>query len=103
MPTCWHHLLKIDFYSLKIEVTSLFWDFFKSSTFTVISGNNGNHRYSYIKVTVLSFPGSEYVVAGHKDWKTGWPTVNAKSLVKPWKSSLGRKFLHILRKVCGHR
>uniref|UniRef100_A0A3Q4BBJ9 Netrin-1 n=1 Tax=Mola mola TaxID=94237 RepID=A0A3Q4BBJ9_MOLML len=48
-------------------------------------------------------PGSEYVVAGHKDWKTGRPTVNAKSLVKPWKSSLGRKFLHILRKVCGHR
>ncbi|XP_068170338.1 netrin-4-like [Antennarius striatus] len=48
-------------------------------------------------------PGSEYVVAGHKDRKTGRLMVNTKSLVKPWKSSLGRKFLHILRKDCGHR
>ncbi|TNN00310.1 hypothetical protein fugu_011556 [Takifugu bimaculatus] len=48
-------------------------------------------------------PGSEYVVAGHEDWKTGRPVVNTKSLVKPWRSSLGLKFLHILRKDCGHR
>uniref|UniRef100_A0A3Q3JLB8 Netrin-1 n=1 Tax=Monopterus albus TaxID=43700 RepID=A0A3Q3JLB8_MONAL len=45
-------------------------------------------------------PGSEYVVAGHEDWRTGRMTVNTKSLVKPWKSGLGRKLLHILRKVC---
>lgn len=47
--------------------------------------------------------GSEYVVAGHEDWKTGRAVVNTKSLVKPWRSSLGIKFLHILRKDCGHR
>ncbi|XP_035520934.1 netrin-4-like isoform X2 [Morone saxatilis] len=47
-------------------------------------------------------PGSEYVVAGHEDWKTGQLMVNTKSLVKPWKSTLGRKLLHILRKDCGH-
>ncbi|CAK6961639.1 netrin-4-like [Scomber scombrus] len=45
-------------------------------------------------------PGSEYLVAGHEDWKTGRLMVNTKSLVKPWKSSLGRKILHILRKEC---
>ncbi|XP_036961720.1 netrin-4-like [Acanthopagrus latus] len=47
-------------------------------------------------------PGFEYVVAGHEDWKTGRLMINTKSLVKPWKPSLGRKFLHILRKDCGH-
>uniref|UniRef100_A0A3Q1GUA5 Netrin 4 n=1 Tax=Acanthochromis polyacanthus TaxID=80966 RepID=A0A3Q1GUA5_9TELE len=46
-------------------------------------------------------PGSEYVVAGHEDWKTGRLMINTKSLVKPWKPSLGRKLLHILRKDCG--
>lgn len=48
------------------------------------------------------FPGSEYVVAGHQDRKTRRLMVNTKSLVKPWKSSLGRKFLYILKKDCGH-
>nr|XP_019934257.1 PREDICTED: netrin-4-like [Paralichthys olivaceus] len=48
-------------------------------------------------------PGSEYVVAGHEDWKTGRLLVNTKSFVKPWKSNLVRKFLHILRKDCGRR
>uniref|UniRef100_A0A3Q2V1I7 Netrin-1 n=1 Tax=Haplochromis burtoni TaxID=8153 RepID=A0A3Q2V1I7_HAPBU len=47
-------------------------------------------------------PGSEYVVAGHEDWKKGQLIVNTKSFVKPWKASLGRKLLHILRKHCGH-
>uniref|UniRef100_A0A3B4EWK1 Netrin-1 n=1 Tax=Pundamilia nyererei TaxID=303518 RepID=A0A3B4EWK1_9CICH len=47
-------------------------------------------------------PGSEYVVAGHEDWKKGRLIVNTKSFVKPWKASLGRKLLHILRKHCGH-
>lgn len=42
------------------------------------------------------------MVAGHEDWKTGRPVVNTKSLVKPWRSSLGRKFLHLLRQDCGH-
>lgn len=46
-------------------------------------------------------PGSDYVVAGHEDWRTGRLMVNTKSLVKPWKSSLGRKILHILRNNCG--
>ncbi|KAM9754805.1 netrin-4-like isoform 1-T1 [Menidia menidia] len=46
-------------------------------------------------------PGSEYVVAGHEDWRTGRLLINAKSFVKPWKSSLGRKIFHILRKDCG--
>ncbi|XP_034444486.1 netrin-4-like [Hippoglossus hippoglossus] len=48
-------------------------------------------------------PGSEYVVGGHEDWKTGRLLINTKSFVKPWKSSLGRKMLHILRKDCGRR
>lgn len=50
----------------------------------------------------LFYSGSEYMVAGHEDWKTGRPVVNTKSLVKPWRSSLGRKFLHLLRQDCGH-
>lgn len=53
--------------------------------------------------SALSCPGSEYLVAGHEDWKTNKLMVNTKSLVKPWKSSLGRKFLHILKKDCGQR
>ncbi|XP_041650843.1 netrin-4-like isoform X2 [Cheilinus undulatus] len=48
-------------------------------------------------------PGSEYLVAGHEDWRSGRLMVNTKSLVKPWKSSLGRKILHLLRADCGHR
>ncbi|XP_074533467.1 netrin-4-like isoform X2 [Halichoeres trimaculatus] len=48
-------------------------------------------------------PGSEYLVAGHEDWRSGRLMVNTKSLVKPWKSSLGRKILDILRTDCGHR
>lgn len=47
-------------------------------------------------------PGTEYVVAGHQDRKSRRLMVNTKSLVKPWKSSLGRKFLHMLKKDCGH-
>ncbi|CAN9498847.1 unnamed protein product [Ophioblennius macclurei] len=45
-------------------------------------------------------PGSEYLVAGHEDRKSGQLMVNTKSFVKPWKTSLGRKLLHILRKDC---
>ncbi|XP_068459754.1 netrin-4-like [Clinocottus analis] len=48
-------------------------------------------------------PGSEYVVAGHEDWKTGRLMINTKSLIKSWKSTLGRKILHILRNDCGRR
>ncbi|XP_034074710.1 netrin-4-like [Gymnodraco acuticeps] len=48
-------------------------------------------------------PDSEYVVAGHEDWKTGRLMINTKSLVKPWKATLGRKILHILGKYCGRR
>ncbi|KAM9807429.1 netrin-4-like [Neosynchiropus ocellatus] len=46
-------------------------------------------------------PGSEYVIAGHEDWRTGRLMVNTKSLVVSWKSTLARKLLHILRKDCG--
>lgn len=48
-------------------------------------------------------PGSEYVVAGHEDWKTGRLMINTKSLIKSWKSTLGHKILHILRNDCGRR
>ncbi|XP_008410073.1 netrin-4-like [Poecilia reticulata] len=48
-------------------------------------------------------PGHEYIVAGHKNWKTGRLMVNTRSFVKPWKSNLGRKLLHIIRKDCGRR
>ncbi|XP_056137646.1 netrin-4-like [Lampris incognitus] len=48
-------------------------------------------------------PGSEYIVAGHEDRKTGRLTINPKSLVKPWKSSLGQKLALILRRDCGRR
>lgn len=57
---------------------------------------------SFNKLLCLSFSGTEYVVAGHQDMKSRRLMVNTKSLVKPWKSSLGRKFLHILKKDCGH-
>ncbi|CAN9508481.1 unnamed protein product [Ophioblennius macclurei] len=45
-------------------------------------------------------PGAEYLVAGHSDRKQGRLLVNMKSLVKPWKASLGRKALALLRKDC---
>uniref|UniRef100_A0A3Q2P400 Netrin 4 n=1 Tax=Fundulus heteroclitus TaxID=8078 RepID=A0A3Q2P400_FUNHE len=48
-------------------------------------------------------PGYEYVVAGHKNWKTGRLAMNTRSFVKPWKTSLGPKLLHIIRKDCGRR
>ncbi|KAM9705417.1 netrin-4 [Menidia menidia] len=45
-------------------------------------------------------PGVEYLVAGHTDRKQGRLLVNMKSFVKPWKASLGRKVLTLLRKDC---
>lgn len=45
-------------------------------------------------------PGLEYLVAGHTDRKQGRLIVNMKSLVKPWKASLGRKVLTLLKKDC---
>ncbi|XP_045544446.1 netrin-4 [Salmo salar] len=45
-------------------------------------------------------PGSEYLVGGHEDRRTGRLLVNTKSLVKPWRPSLGRKLLHLLNKHC---
>lgn len=67
---------------------------------------NHPHPVSYHLHMLMLFsssPGSEYVVAGHEDWRTGRLMVNTKSLVKSWRSSLGRKILHILRKNCGQR
>ncbi|KAF7648874.1 hypothetical protein LDENG_00150140 [Lucifuga dentata] len=45
-------------------------------------------------------PGAEYLVAGHSDRKQGRLLVNMKSFVKPWKASLGRKVLTLLKKDC---
>ncbi|XP_044042815.1 netrin-4 isoform X1 [Siniperca chuatsi] len=45
-------------------------------------------------------PGVEYLVAGHSDRKQGRLLVNMKSFVKPWKASLGRKVLTLLKKDC---
>ncbi|CAL8277440.1 unnamed protein product [Gadus morhua 'NCC'] len=45
-------------------------------------------------------PGAEYLVGGHSDRKAGRLLVNMKSLVLPWKASLGRKLLPLLRKDC---
>lgn len=45
-------------------------------------------------------PGVEYLVAGHLDRKQGRLLVNMKSFVKPWKASLGRKVLTLLKKDC---
>ncbi|TMS03106.1 Netrin-4 [Larimichthys crocea] len=45
-------------------------------------------------------PGVEYIVAGHSDRKHGRLLVNMKSFVKPWKASLGRKVLTLLKKDC---
>ncbi|CAB1313377.1 unnamed protein product [Coregonus sp. 'balchen'] len=44
--------------------------------------------------------GSEYLVGGHEDWRMGHLLVNTKSLVKPWRPSLGLKLLHLLNKHC---
>ncbi|KAJ3611955.1 hypothetical protein NHX12_020234 [Muraenolepis orangiensis] len=45
-------------------------------------------------------PGAEYLVAGHTEGKQGRLMVNMKSMVKPWKASLGRKVLTLLQKDC---
>ncbi|XP_012994341.3 netrin-4 [Esox lucius] len=46
-------------------------------------------------------PGSKYLVAGHMSWRTGSLLVNTRSLVKPWRPSLGSKLLHLLNQHCG--
>lgn len=60
-----------------------------------------------LSVEALSVPhlyrpssGVEYIVAGHSDRKQGRLLVNMKSFVKPWKASLGRKVLSLLKKDC---
>lgn len=45
-------------------------------------------------------PGVEYLVAGHSDRKQGRLLINMKSFVKPWRASLGRKVLTLLKKDC---
>ncbi|XP_028972936.2 netrin-4 [Esox lucius] len=45
-------------------------------------------------------PGGEYLVAGHADRKHNRLIVNMKSFVKPWRASLGRKVLTLLKKDC---
>ena len=60
-----------------------------------------------LSIEALSVPhldrpssGVEYIVAGHSDRKQGRLLVNMKSFVKPWKASLGRKVLSLLKKDC---
>lgn len=60
-------------------------------------------RYSISNMTVcvcVPSSGVEYLVAGHSDRKQGRLLVNMKSFVKPWKASLGRKVLTLLKKDC---
>lgn len=45
-------------------------------------------------------PGLEYLVAGYEDVCTGRLIVNMKSFVQPWKHSLGKKVMEILKKDC---
>lgn len=45
-------------------------------------------------------PGGEYLVAGHADRKQNRLIVNMKSFVKPWRASLGRKVLTLMKKDC---
>ncbi|XP_075712972.1 netrin-4 isoform X2 [Rhinoderma darwinii] len=45
-------------------------------------------------------PGLEYLVAGYEDVRTGRLIVNMKSFVQPWKPSLGKKVMEILKKGC---
>lgn len=45
-------------------------------------------------------PGLEYLVAGYEDVRTGRLIVNMKSFVQPWKHSLGKKVMEILKKDC---
>lgn len=52
------------------------------------------------RVLLTHFSGVEYLVAGHTDRKQGRLLVNMKSFVKPWKASLGRKVVTLLRKDC---
>ncbi|XP_072291962.1 netrin-4-like [Eucyclogobius newberryi] len=48
-------------------------------------------------------PGSDYLVAGHEDLRTGHLIINMKSFVKPWKTSLGQKIIDVIRKDCAKK
>ncbi|GCB75765.1 hypothetical protein scyTo_0019805 [Scyliorhinus torazame] len=45
-------------------------------------------------------PGTEYLVAGHEDIRSGRLIINMKSFVQAWKPDLGRRMAHILRAKC---
>uniref|UniRef100_A0A6I8NP73 Netrin-4 n=1 Tax=Ornithorhynchus anatinus TaxID=9258 RepID=A0A6I8NP73_ORNAN len=45
-------------------------------------------------------PGTDYLVAGQEDTRSGKLLVNMNSLVKPWKAFLGKQVAHILRTGC---
>ncbi|XP_069499503.1 netrin-4-like isoform X2 [Ambystoma mexicanum] len=45
-------------------------------------------------------PGTDYLIAGQEDARTGKLLVNMHSLVKPWKAYLGRQVMDMLRKRC---
>ncbi|NXU00274.1 NET4 protein, partial [Buphagus erythrorhynchus] len=45
-------------------------------------------------------PGTDYLIAGQEDSRTGKLLVNMNSLVKPWKAYLGKQVSDILRTGC---
>uniref|UniRef100_A0A8C5T7X4 Netrin-4 n=1 Tax=Malurus cyaneus samueli TaxID=2593467 RepID=A0A8C5T7X4_9PASS len=45
-------------------------------------------------------PGTDYLIAGQEDSRTGKLLVNMNSLVKPWKAHLGKQVSDILRTGC---
>lgn len=65
-----------------------------------LSRSSGSRHLKQDCVCVLPSSGVEYLVAGHSDRKQGRLLVNMKSFVKPWKASLGRKVLTLLKKDC---
>ncbi|CAB1345979.1 unnamed protein product [Coregonus sp. 'balchen'] len=55
-------------------------------------GQSHTHTYAH--------PCVEYLVAGHADRKQNRLIVNMKSFVKPWRASLGRKVLTLMKENC---
>ncbi|XP_034762492.2 netrin-4 [Acipenser ruthenus] len=45
-------------------------------------------------------PGTDYLIAGHEDFRTSKLLVDMHSLVKPWKASVGKQVAEILQSGC---
>ncbi|MGH0187892.1 UNVERIFIED_CONTAM: hypothetical protein FKN15_026231 [Acipenser sinensis] len=50
--------------------------------------------------SALRHPGTDYLIAGHEDFRTSKLLVNMHSLVKPWKASVGKQVADILQSGC---